>query len=190
LIPRLLGVKDSPHRSRKGAFGPDGAFRGGRLNRSPEAGAPDGGWEGDRLNASQAKEDGLIQELHAIEVITIFAEDLPATRAFYREVFGLPLVFEDPVSAVFKFDNLLLNVLRASEAPALVEPEPVGAAGAGPRYMPTIRVADADATCAELARHGVALLNGPVDRPWGRRTAAFRDPAGTVWEIAQELPPA
>ena len=130
----------------------------------------------------------MIKGSHAVEVITIFTEDLPATRAFYSDVFGLPLVFQDAVSAVFQFDSLLLNVLRVSEA--LVEPVPVGATGAGARYMPTIRVPDADETCAELARHGVALLNGPIDRPWGRRTAAFRDPAGNVWEIAQVLPAA
>jgi uncharacterized glyoxalase superfamily protein PhnB len=45
-------------------------------------------------------------------------------------------------------------------------------------------VADVDATCAELERRGVQFLNGPIDRPWGARTAAFRDPAGHVWEIA------
>jgi len=134
------------------------------------------------------KEDGLIKALHVIEVITIFTEDLSATKAFYSDVFGLPLVFEDTVSAVFKFENLLLNVLLVSEAPKLVEPAQVGASGVGVRCMPTIRVADADETCAELARHGVVLLNGPIDRPWGRRTAAFRDPAGNVWEIAQNLP--
>ncbi len=132
----------------------------------------------------------MIDALNLIEVITIFAEDLPATKAFYNDVFGLPLVFADAVSAVFKFDNLLLNVLLVSEAPKLVEPAPVAAAGAGVRCMPTIRVANADETCAELARLGVALLNGPTDRPWGRRTAAFSDPAGNVWEIAQILPPA
>ena len=143
-----------------------------------------------KFTASSAKEDGLIKGLHAVEVIAIFAEDLPATKAFYSDVFGLPLVFEDAVSAVFKFDNLLLNVLRGSEATKLIEPAPVGATGAGARYMPTIRVPDAGETCAELARHGVALLNGPINRPWGRRTAAFRDPAGNVWEIAQVLPPA
>jgi uncharacterized glyoxalase superfamily protein PhnB len=48
----------------------------------------------------------------------------------------------------------------------------------------TINVDDVDAVCAELARRGVTLLNGPVDRPWGVRTAAFRDPDGHVWEIA------
>ena len=44
-----------------------------------------------------------------------------------------------------------------------------------------------DAVCAELAAHGVDLLNGPVNRPWGVRTASFTDPGGHVWEIAQEL---
>jgi catechol 2,3-dioxygenase-like lactoylglutathione lyase family enzyme len=132
----------------------------------------------------------LIEALHAVEVITIFAEDLPGTKAFYGDVFGLPLVFEDTVSAVFKFENLMLNVLLASEAPTLVEPVTVGSPGVGVRTMPTICVADADETCEELARHGVALLNGPIDRPWGRRTAAFQDPAGNVWEIAQDILPA
>jgi lactoylglutathione lyase len=36
-----------------------------------------------------------------------------------------------------------------------------------------------------LQEQGVTLRNGPVDRPWGRRTAAFTDPPGNVWEIAQ-----
>jgi len=121
----------------------------------------------------------LIKALRAIEVITIFAEDLQATKAFYDAVFGLPLIYEDKH-----------NVLVASEVPKLVEPDTIGAPGAGGRYMPTIRVDDADETCAELVRHGVELLNGPINRPWGRRTAAFRDPAGTVWEIAQILPSA
>jgi hypothetical protein len=30
-------------------------------------------------------------------------------------------------------------------------------------------------------------VNGPVDRPWGRN-AAFADPAGHAWEVAQLLP--
>jgi lactoylglutathione lyase len=30
----------------------------------------------------------------------------------------------------------------------------------------------------------VALLNGPMDRPWGPRTLSFRDPFGTTWELA------
>jgi len=48
-----------------------------------------------------------------------------------------------------------------------------------------VTVNDVDAVCGDLATHGVELLNGPVDRPWGVRTASFRDPDGHIWELAQ-----
>ena len=81
----------------------------------------------------------------------------------------------------------MINLLQAERAPTLVEPLPVGAAEAGPRMIFTVRVDDVIATVADLAGKGVTLLNGPIDRPWGRRTAAFADPSGHVWELAQEL---
>ncbi|MGW4947180.1 VOC family protein [Actinoplanes sp. NPDC004185] len=130
----------------------------------------------------------MIKGLSKIEVITVFAEDLAATRAFYEDVFGLEVVYADEASAVVRLDNLMINVLRADRADTLIEPQPVGPPGNGARLLITIQVDDADATCEELRRHGVTILNGPVDRPWGRRTAAFADPAGTMWEIAQHLP--
>jgi uncharacterized glyoxalase superfamily protein PhnB len=48
-------------------------------------------------------------------------------------------------------------------------------------------VANVDNVCEELARRGVTLLNGPLDRPWGIRTASFVDPGGHIWEIAHDL---
>jgi uncharacterized glyoxalase superfamily protein PhnB len=51
----------------------------------------------------------------------------------------------------------------------------------------TVKVSDVDTVCRALTEHGVALLNGPIDRPWGRRTAAFADPSGHVWEIAHDI---
>jgi uncharacterized glyoxalase superfamily protein PhnB len=54
----------------------------------------------------------------------------------------------------------------------------------GSRFVFTLEVDDVDAKAAELTARGVELLNGPMDRPWGPRTASFRDPAGHVWEIA------
>ena len=32
----------------------------------------------------------------------------------------------------------------------------------------------------ELISRGVVLLNGPMDRPWGIRTASFRDLGGHI----------
>jgi catechol 2,3-dioxygenase-like lactoylglutathione lyase family enzyme len=120
-----------------------------------------------------------------ISAITLFAEDLAATKAFYSRVFGLPVHFEDDVSAVFRFGTTLINLLDTREAPELIAPAAVATADAGTRFQFTIEVDDVDAMCAELERRGVELLNGPLDRPWGIRTAAFRDPAGNVWEIAR-----
>ena len=129
----------------------------------------------------------MIEGLDRIEVITVFVEDLQSAKAFYGGVFGLKTVYEDADSAVVALDNLMINLLVVTQADTLVQPKAVGSSNSGPRLLFTIRVADVDAVCRELARHGVALLNGPVDRPWGRRTAAFADPAGNVWEVAQVL---
>jgi catechol 2,3-dioxygenase-like lactoylglutathione lyase family enzyme len=120
----------------------------------------------------------------AIAAITMFVEDLDAAKEFYQRAFGLPVAFQDDSSAVFEFGGTLVNLLRASAAPELIEPAAVAPPDAGARSVLTLRVADVDRTCAELSARGVQLLNGPMDRPWGIRTASFCDPAGHVWEIA------
>ena len=123
-----------------------------------------------------------------IDAITLFTEDLERSKAFYQDVFGLPVYFEDDNSAVFKLDNTLINLLRTAAAHDLISPAKVATADAGARAQFTIGVDDVDAVCAELARRGVRLLNGPMDRPWGIRTASFADPSGHIWEIAAPLP--
>ena len=120
-----------------------------------------------------------------IFAVTLFTEDLTATRQFYQDVFGLPVAFEDDNSAVFNFGNTLINLLKTTEAPELIAPAPVAPPEAGARAQFTIQVDDVDALCAELTARGVELLNGPLDRPWGIRTACFRDPGGHIWEIAK-----
>ena len=120
----------------------------------------------------------------AIAAITLFMEDLEAAKRFYRDVFELPVAFEDDNSAVFRFGETLVNLLKMSQAPGLVEPATVATRDAGVRFQFTLGVDDVDAMCEELKERGVDLLNGPMDRPWGIRTASFRDPGGHIWEIA------
>lgn len=122
-----------------------------------------------------------------ITAITAFVEDLPATKRFYVEVFGLPVHWEDDVSCVFQFGATLLNLLSVSEGPGLIGPAEVAAPEAGTRFQFTLDVDDVDAAAAALVERGATLLNGPMDRDWGIRTAAFRDPAGIVWELAAPL---
>lgn len=118
-----------------------------------------------------------------VHAITLFVEDLAAAREFYQRVFGLPIHYEDPHSAVFHFNNVLINLLVVSEAPALIAPAAVADPKAGSRMQFSLEVDDVDAMATELQSRGVPLLNGPMDRPWGVRTASFADPAGHIWEI-------
>jgi len=97
----------------------------------------------------------------------------------------LQVDYEDDNSAVFKFGNTLINLLKTTAAIELVEPARVASREAGARFVFTLHVENVDAMCAELTARGVELLNGPMDRPWGIRTASFIDPGGAIWEIAR-----
>jgi catechol 2,3-dioxygenase-like lactoylglutathione lyase family enzyme len=119
-----------------------------------------------------------------ITAITLFVDDFDTTKGFYQNVFGLPPMYEDEDSVVFKFADTMINLLKSAEADSLIAPALVANASSGSRMQFTLSVDDVDAKCAELAAKGVALLNGPMDRPWGIRTASFQDPSGHIWEIA------
>jgi catechol 2,3-dioxygenase-like lactoylglutathione lyase family enzyme len=128
--------------------------------------------------------------LKSVGAITLFVADPQRSKAFYQDVFDAPLVFEDANSAVFQFENTIINLLDISQAPELIAPAAVATQDAGSRFQFSIWVDDTHAVCAELTARGVELLNGPIDRAWGMRTATFTDPDGHIWEIAQQLAPA
>ena len=119
-----------------------------------------------------------------IFALTIFVTDLQRSKDFYIAAFGRPVLNEDESAVAFRLGSTILNVLVETAAPELIGPAVVADAASGSRFMPTITVDDVDARAALLAEAGIELINGPTDRPWGPRTAAFTDPDGHVWEIA------
>jgi catechol 2,3-dioxygenase-like lactoylglutathione lyase family enzyme len=127
------------------------------------------------------------ESLKSVGAITLFVEDPARSKAFYEQVFEVPMVYEDESSAAFQFENTIVNLLARPAAHELIAPGTVGESDTGSRFQLTIWVEDANAVVAELAERGVELLNGPIDREWGMRTAAFSDPDGHVWEVAQQL---
>jgi lactoylglutathione lyase len=128
--------------------------------------------------------------LNSVGAITLFVEDPRRSQSFYEEVFDLPVIWQDEDSAVFQFENTIVNLLKIPAARDLIEPGAVADRETGSRFQLTIWVEDADAVSAELATRGVELLNGPLNREWGVRTASFTDPDGHIWEIAEKLPEA
>ena len=121
---------------------------------------------------------------NSVGAITLFVEDKERAKAFYARVFELPPLFEDDTSALFRFENTMVNLVDARSAGEMIAP---AAVGSGSRLQLTIFVDSADETVEVLRGRGVELLNGPIDRPWGQRTAAFVDPDGHVWEVAQSI---
>src|SRR4051812_6868814 len=119
--------------------------------------------------------------------ITLFVADRQRAREFYTRLFAAEPIFEDTTSAAFRLENVIINLLARGSADELITPAAVAPAGSGSAFQLTLEVADVDRTCRELAQNGIELLNGPMDRAWGVRTAAFADPDGHVWEVAAPI---
>jgi len=128
-----------------------------------------------------------VNDLRHVSAISLFVEDLQRAKSFYREVFGVDVIFEDEHSVVVQFGELLVNLLLSSAAAQQVEPAPVAGRESGSRFQLSIFIEDVDSACAALEEQGVELLTGPVDREWGMRVATFTDPDGHNWELAQRV---
>ncbi len=60
--------------------------------------------------------------LKSVGAITLFVDDPRRSQAFYTEVFDLPVIWEDEDSAVFQFENTIVNLLKIPAARELIEP--------------------------------------------------------------------
>jgi lactoylglutathione lyase len=125
--------------------------------------------------------------INDVGAVILFVEDLPRSRAFYHEVLGLDVEFEDDVSVGFKIEGLVFIVLQVDRARAQLQGEPTATPGAGATAFLTHFTEDVDALHANLVERRVSFFQTPTDQPWGMRTAYFKDPDGHVWEIAQPI---
>ena len=70
----------------------------------------------------------------SIAAVTLFPEDLEASKRFSQEVFDLAVELENHDSALFRFGETLVNPLAVSGAPELIEPA-TGRAHLGDRSL-------------------------------------------------------
>jgi catechol 2,3-dioxygenase-like lactoylglutathione lyase family enzyme len=129
------------------------------------------------------------ESLKSVGAITMFVANPQRSKAFYEKVFEVAAIYEDENAVAFEFENMIVNLLEVPAARELIDPANVATAQSGSRFQLTIWVDDADAVCEGLRSRGVELLNGPIDRPWGMRTASFADPDGHIWEVAAKISP-
>ena len=131
----------------------------------------------------------MAQSLKSVNVITLFVEDQLRSKEFYEQIFDVVGVDEGHGTVIFQFDNLFLRLLRREEAESeMLAQVPVGDARAGTTVQLAFRVEDAESLCRELTERGISIVYGPVDRPWGVRSAAFADPDGHLWQFSSDIP--
>ena len=131
----------------------------------------------------------MAQSLKSVSAITLFVEDQQRSKEFYERVFEVAAADEEEGTVIFKFDNLFLRLLTRGEAEnEMLGQVPLADSDSGASFQLAIFVDDADGLCAELAERGVPIVYGPIDRPWGVRNAAFRDPDGHVWAFSADIP--
>jgi catechol 2,3-dioxygenase-like lactoylglutathione lyase family enzyme len=113
-----------------------------------------------------------------LAVVALWAEDVPATAHFYRDVLGLDLMPHHGHRPAFDLGHgAHLVILRGEPVPA-VDPEL-------PLFpQVAFAVEDLDRAVGRLEAHGVELLSG-LQRGPDARWVVFRDPAGNLIELAQ-----
>lgn len=122
-----------------------------------------------------------------IGAINLIVGDLERSKAFYQDVFGLPLQNEDEETAMFRFTDTYVFLQRGAANQDGVSRDALSLAQKGVGQF-VIFVDDVDAVHVELDHAKVTPINGPADRDWGMRTLTLADPGGYTWEITQELP--
>ena len=67
----------------------------------------------------------------SVGAITLFVEDTQRAKAFYERAFEASAIYEDENSVAFGFENMVVNLLAAREAPGLIGPCAGGERGRG-----------------------------------------------------------
>jgi lactoylglutathione lyase len=122
-----------------------------------------------------------------VGAVILFVQDLQRSKAFYHDVLGLGVEFEDADSVGFSIEGMAFIVLQVDRAHVQLQGEPTATPRSGATAFLTTFTGDVDAVHADLVARGIGFFQQPADQPWGMRTAYFKDPDGHVWELAQSI---
>ena len=119
---------------------------------------------------------------YKVSVVTLWAENVPQTAHFYRDVLGLPLDSHHGGMPHFNLGETILVIAQGKLPP----PQ-----NSVPPNFPLIGISvpDFDAVVASLRQHQVALPRGIIHGD-GARWVLFHDPAGNLIELTEFTPSA
>jgi catechol 2,3-dioxygenase-like lactoylglutathione lyase family enzyme len=102
--------------------------------------------------------------------------DVVAAAEHYRDKLGFEITgyfAKPPVFAIVRRDDVVIHFGKSASGRAAP-----GSAHRGEGLDAYIFVDDVDALAANLKTRGADILEGPVQRPYGRREIVVRDPNG------------
>ena len=125
-----------------------------------------------------------------IDLITIWTDDVPRMRDFYRDVLGFAVKQDLGPYVEFESEGVRFSVCART---VMVETLNEGAyreESAGQIVelaFPCESPEDVDRSYNRLIADGATPVASPADMPWGQRTAFFADPDGNIHEIFVDL---
>jgi uncharacterized glyoxalase superfamily protein PhnB len=111
--------------------------------------------------------------------VTLWAVHFDEVSRLYKDTLGLPVVQENENFILFDTKGAQLALHRLTRAPALSRST----------VEVHLEVNDVDEVYSSLKSKGVKFNDPPANRPWGTRSAGFKDPEGYVVEIVGPLKP-
>jgi lactoylglutathione lyase len=126
--------------------------------------------------------------LRHLAYVIHFVEDLERSLAFYTDILEMTVRHRAEGYAELAVEGPKFALLERWRLPALVGESESGLPPPGTHEGEVaFLVQDVDEVYARLCGRGVAFVCAPEDRPWGQRTAYFRDPDGHLIELAMNL---
>lgn len=118
-------------------------------------------------------------------LVNVFTRDIERALAFYQGTLGLPESFRTPTEGVPDHVEMRAGgfVLAVSTAEAAQRVHGLDVETGRPCMSLVFWVDDVDATFGVLAAAGAPVVSAPHDAGNDNRSAAVRDPDGTLVEI-------
>jgi catechol 2,3-dioxygenase-like lactoylglutathione lyase family enzyme len=117
--------------------------------------------------------------LNKLSYVTLWAVHFEQVKALYKDTLGLPVSQENENFIMFDTKESRLAFHRLTKAPTLSRST----------VEVHLEVNDVDEVYSALKSKGVKFDDPPANRPWGTRSAGFKDPEGYVVEIVGPLKP-